>query len=172
MAGLMENLLTIMGEQLELYQNLLALAEEKRDAVIGNDIEGLQRITSVEHTLISKNNRLEKKRIIVTEDIANVLGVKAEDLTLSALAEIMRDKPEHEAISTIGGELRTCVEKLRVLNDENKILVESALQYADYMLNVMRGVTAQDENVYNRRGRNKTPDIDLIPTKPMFDQKQ
>ena len=172
MAGLMDNLLAILEEQLELYQNLLALAEEKRDAVISNDIESLQRITSVENTLISKNNRLEKKRITVTEDIANVLGVKAEELTLSALAEIMRDKPEHESICKIGEQLRTCIDNLKALNDENKALVKNALEYADYMLNVLRGVTAQDENMYNRRGRNNATDIDMIPTKPMFDQKQ
>jgi flagellar biosynthesis/type III secretory pathway chaperone len=66
-AGLMDNLLEILSEQAENYENLLGLSKEKKDVIVSNDVKDLQTITSLENTLLGKHQRLEKKRIEVTK---------------------------------------------------------------------------------------------------------
>jgi len=164
----MNDLITILQEQSELYQNLLALAEEKKDAVVHDDLVSLQRISSVENALIGKNNRLEKKRTMVTKDIANVLGREPEGLTLSALAEIMHGKPEGEQLSAIGEKIRDCIEQLRTQQELNRQLLHNALDFVEYTLNVVRDVPAEGPSIYSRRG----VEVDPASVRPMFDARQ
>lgn len=92
MAGMTGQLVEILTEQTERYEELLGLANEKRDVIIANDIEGLQKINHLENLVVSQNQKLEKKRIALVADMALVLDQKEEDLTLTKIIELMKDK--------------------------------------------------------------------------------
>ena len=97
MASLMENLIEVLGQESEEYKGLLALSQEKMRIIASANLEDLQRITDDEQEVVGRLNRLEKRRIEVTADIANVLNKDVEAMKLSNLIEMMSARPEEQA---------------------------------------------------------------------------
>ena len=71
----MENLIEVLHEESTNYEGLMELSSRKTSIIIEGDLEGLQAIMEEEQEVIGAINRLEKRRVEVTSDIANVLNV-------------------------------------------------------------------------------------------------
>jgi len=138
MAGMITQLVEVMNQQVERHIELHGLSLEEKDAIIQNDIDALQKLVSLKNIVISQNNRLEKQRMSFVHDIAEVLGLKEKDLTLSQLIDIMEGKPEQADIIDAGNRLKEAMEKLKTANDENRELLESAIEFVEYSLNALR----------------------------------
>ncbi|MCL2204240.1 MAG: flagellar protein FlgN [Defluviitaleaceae bacterium] len=138
MAGMIDQLIEILGEQNARCEELLGLALEKKDVIVQNDIDALQKITSLENMVISQNNRLERQRITLTADIAEVLGKGGQTLDITALIECMEGQPQQAPLIAAGEKLRETLTKLKEHNDINQSLIQNALEYVEYSLNVIR----------------------------------
>jgi flagellar biosynthesis/type III secretory pathway chaperone len=138
MAGMINQLIDILGEQATRCEELLGLAKEKRDIIVKNEIEALQKITNLENMVISQNNRLEKQRVSLAADIAEVLGKRGQVLDIAALIECMAGQPQQEPLREAGNRLRTVLHELKEANDFNHVLIQNALEYVDYSLNLIR----------------------------------
>ena len=138
MAGMIDQLIVILTDQGTRCEELLGLALEKKDVIIKNDIDELQKITNLENLVISQNNRLERQRISLTEDIAEVLGKRGQVLDIAALIECMAGQPQQEPLRQAGNRLREVLGKLKEANDFNHMLIKNAIEYVDYSLNVIR----------------------------------
>lgn len=144
----MDQLLEIMGEQANRYEELLGLALEKRDVIIANDIESLQKINHLENILVSQNQKLEKKRQSIVADMAMVLNQKENDLTLTKLIELMKDQEEHQSLVDLRDNFKKILDELKQVNQQNGELVQHALEYIEYSTNVMRSNTGQQPVMY------------------------
>jgi flagellar biosynthesis/type III secretory pathway chaperone len=138
MAGMINQLIDILGEQATRCEELLGLAKEKKDVIIQNDIDELQKITNLENMVISQNNRLERQRISLAADIAEVLGKRGQVLDLAALIECMAGQPQQEPLREAGDRLRGILAELKEHNDFNNLLIQNALEYVNYSLNLIR----------------------------------
>ena len=138
MAGMIDQLIVILNEQHTRCEELLGLALEKKDVIVQNDIEQLQKITNLENMVISQNNRLERQRVSLTDDISEVLGKRGQLNELSAMVDAMEGQPQQAPLREIGTKLREILDKLKEANDFNKMLIENALDYVNYSLNVIR----------------------------------
>ena len=138
MAGMITQLIEVMNQQVERHTELYGLSLEEKDAIVHNDIENLQKLVNLKNMVISQNNRLEKQRMSLVNDIAEVLALKNKDLTFGELIEIMDGKPEQEDLREVGTRLRDIVEKLKEANDVNKSLLEGAIEFVEYSLNALR----------------------------------
>ena len=85
MASLMENLIEVLGQEGDEYEGLLALSQKKMRIIASANLEDLQRITEDEQEVVGRLSRLEKKRMEVTADIANVLNKDVATMKLSNL---------------------------------------------------------------------------------------
>ena len=139
MAGLINELLTVLNEQAENYENLLALSREKHQVLVENDVKSLQKITNVENIIVGNNQRLEKKRVKIIADISTVLGKNESDMTLTLLAKLIEQQDEHPALVEITHRLRATVEELKEINESNKTLLAFSLDYVDFTMNLVRG---------------------------------
>ena len=169
MPGLMENLIGILGEQAESYENLAGLSLEKKDAIVANNIEDLQKITSLENTLVGKHHRLERQRLSVLKDIALVLSRKEEDLTFTALLALLEGKPDYPRMEEIVGRIRKAVPELKSINDQNKQLIDNSLAYIDFTMNAIRGSLGGEPSVYPLDG---TKNSGYDDGKSFFDAKK
>ena len=97
MASLMENLIEVLCQESDEYEGLLDLSQKKTQIIASADLEELQRITDDEQELVDRLNRLEKKRVEVTKDIANVLNRDVEKMKLSKLIEMLAERPKEQA---------------------------------------------------------------------------
>ena len=74
MACLMENLIDVLGEESSEYEVLLELSMKKTPIIVSGNLENLQKITDEEQEAVSRVVNLDKKRMEILTDIANVLN--------------------------------------------------------------------------------------------------
>jgi flagellar biosynthesis/type III secretory pathway chaperone len=165
MAGMMQQLLEVMNEQAQRYEELHGLSLEKRDVLVKNDVEELQKITNLENLVVSQNNRLEKKRLSLVQDIAEVLGHGSNDMDLATLIGLMEGKPEQEELRAIGNRIRETLNKLKDVNTLNGELLESSLEYIEYSMNLMRSSMQQGVPTYSLKDGQITEDFSVFDAK-------
>ena len=142
MAGMMQQLIEVLNDQAQRYEELLGLSNEKTDVIVKNDVDELQKITNLENIITSQHNKLEKKRLSLVADITEVLGLakqKPEDVTLTYLIELMEGQEEQADLQVVGEKIRDTLDKLKEKTSFNAELIQNSLDYIEYSLNIMRG---------------------------------
>ena len=148
MAGLMIQLIDVLAEHASICEELIVLGKQKKEYIINNDVSSLRKLTVQENTLVGKAQRVEKARLELVGDIAVVLNEKTGSLTLSRLAEIIQGQAEHEPFSRAADRLRSSLDALKALNEQNKLLLQNALDYVDFSINVIRSTYSGDAGGY------------------------
>jgi flagellar biosynthesis/type III secretory pathway chaperone len=149
MAGMIDQLASVMKEQTERHTELYGLSLEEKDAIIANDIDTLQNLVNLKNMVISQSNRLEKQRVSLVEDIAEVMGHKSKDISLADVIEIMKEQPQdQEKLREAGKALREAVDKLQEANEINKSLLETSMEFVEYSLNALRSTIEPEHPEY------------------------
>ena len=156
MASLMENLIEVLGQESEEYEGLLALSQKKMRIIAGANLEDLQKITDDEQEVVSRLNRLEKRRIEVTADIANVLNKDVETMKLTNLIEMLSARPaEQAALAAVHDRLKSVVREVQRTNEQNRDLLEEALELVNFEMNMLQAYKAAPETAnYTRSAYN------------------
>lgn len=153
MASLMENLIEVLCQESGEYEGLLELSRKKTQIIAGADLEELQKITDDEQELVDRLNRLEKKRVEVTKDIANVLNRDVEEMKLSSLIEMLSARPAEQAqLAKAHDRLQSAVQSLRRVNEQNRELLEEALEMVEFEMNLLQASKAAPETANYTRG--------------------
>jgi len=152
MAGMVTQLLEMLDKQAQSFEELYGLSEEKRDAIVKNDIDALQKITNLENILITQNHRIEKKRLTLVKDIAGVLDKKDDNLTLAGLIEALEGQAEQEDLKAVGRRIQAALGKLSEANALNESLIKNALEYIEYSVNVIQSALNQEVSMYSVQG--------------------
>ncbi len=156
MASLMENLIEVLGQESEEYEGLLALSQKKMRIIASANLEDLQRITDDEQEVVSRLNRLEKRRIEVAADIANVLNKDVETMKLTNLIEMLSARPaEQAALAAVHDRLKSVVREVQRTNEQNRELLEEALELVNFEMNMLQAYKAAPETAnYTRSAYN------------------
>ena len=172
MASLMENLIDVLTKECSEYEELLELSQKKTPIIVKGDLEQLQQITDEEQVVVSRIGNLEKKRIEVTADIANVLNRDVTILKLSNLIEMFSTRPEEQRIlSEIHDRLQQAVKNLKKINEQNEQLIKNALEMVDFEMNLLQATrTAPATANYNKGAYNAGDTMGVINSG--FDAKQ
>lgn len=151
MASLMEELISTLSKEKELYLTLLPIAEEKTKAIVANDLEALQRITDQEQETLDSVNALERKRSEVIGNMGIVLGRKPQELTLTELIRITEKQPkDREALSKLKDVLGKTVRRLADLNERNNALIQQSLEILEFNMNLLQSTRMVQGNNYTR----------------------
>ena len=129
MASLMENLIVILNNESQEYENLLKLSETKTPIIVAGDLEELTRLTDEEQIVVGRINRLETQRQEVFNDIANVINKDVDTLMLSDLVDMLSSRPdEQQKLAKVHDRLKTVVHAVRRVNEQNRELIKEALE--------------------------------------------
>ena len=146
MASLMENLIEVLGQECDAYDELLALSQKKTQVIASANLENLQKITDDEQEAVGKVNHLDRRRMEVTTDIANVLNRDVETLKLSKMIELMSSRPGEQAkLAEAHDRLQSSVRELRRINEQNRELLENALEMVEFEMNLLQASKAAPE---------------------------
>ncbi len=138
MASLIENMITILEEEELLHEKLVELAKGKADIIIKNDIEGLQRITASEQTIMDAVLAAEKRREECLKDISIVINKPVDTITVTVLAELMKGKPDiQRRLTKIHDNFGGVLKKLKALNERNSALIKESLDMIQFDLNLL-----------------------------------
>ena len=153
MASLMENLIEVLNQESTIYDGLFQLSQKKTPLIVSGDLDNLQKITDDEQVMVSRLHNLEKKRIEVTADIANVLNRDVETMKLTNLIEMMSARPEEQAkLAEVHDRLQSVVHALKQLNEHNRELLTDALEMVEFEMNLMQAMRAAPETANYTKG--------------------
>ena len=172
MASLMENLIEVLEKECAEYEGLLELSQKKTPLIVSGDLDKLQQITDDEQIVVSRLSNLEKKRVEVTADIANVLNRDVEKLTLSNLIDMMAARPAEQAkLAEIHDRLQSAVRALQRINEQNRELLTNALEMIGFEMNLMQSMRAAPETAnYTKNAYSSGDAMGIV--KSGFDAKQ
>lgn len=170
MASLIDNLLTTLSEEKEGYEKLYNLTKEKRSAIVDKDITVLEGMTEREQEVATVLRNLEKKRLSLMKDMAVVLGHDNENLTVTSIIGLLDKQPkEQEKLTKARDELVDAAGRMHFMNEQNRMLLEQAIEMVEFDLNLLKGLRQAPETAnYNRNAYNTG---DLLPSGG-FDTKQ
>ncbi|MBH1942460.1 flagellar protein FlgN [Mobilitalea sibirica] len=152
MASLIDELISILQKEYEIYQQLIPIVEEKTLVIVQNDITALQVITGREQDVVDQINVLEHKREDVMANIKIVIGSKAEDLNLNTLIQLLVKQPkEQKALSILHDNLKKTIQRLVEINDRNKSLIQQSLEMIEFNMNFIQSTRmSPGNNTYNK----------------------
>lgn len=160
MASLMDNLVDVLSQENAEYDILLELSKQKTAIIVAADLEGLKKITDEEQEAVGRINHLERIREENINDIANVLNMDVKTLKLTDLIQMIADRPEEQArLKEINAALRDTLGEMKRINEHNKDLIETSLEFVEIDLNLLKSVGAAPETANYTKGAYSTGDI-------------
>lgn len=171
MASLIDELIDILDKEHEIYNQLIPVAREKTQIIVSNDTVTLQEITAKEQESVDKITALENKRTRVMEDIRVVLGIKDDNLTLSALIGLLgQQQKEKRSLSLLHDKLKEAVNILVDINNRNKSLIQQSLEMIEFNMNFLQSTRMSPGN--NTYTKNASQSNEKTLGTGMFDAKQ
>ena len=141
MASLLENLIDVLDKENTEYEKLITLAEDKTPTIVKGDVESLSKITEDEQEIVGRIQNMEKQRMKVLADVANVVNRDVETLKLIDLIQMLEKMPDQQGkLREVHERLRKTTLKLREINDKNQMLLADKLDMVDFNLNMIRSV--------------------------------
>ena len=147
----MQELITTLEKENEIYTKLIPIQEKKKKVIIVNDIKTLQEITHYEQEVIQQIGALERKRQEVIENMGMVLNRKPETLDIPALIKILDKQPEEKKrLSLVYDSLKQTVHRLVDINALNQTLIEESLEMIEFNVNLIQSTRMSPGNNYNK----------------------
>ena len=134
----MERLIKLLQMQLALYNELLEIAQQKKEFIVKNDIGSMKIITSHENSLINKIQKTEQELRELILKIAKSPSVSTNELTLAELINSINESNEKRQLNSLRKSLRSSMDEVKALNERNQKLINQSLEYMDYILNLFR----------------------------------
>lgn len=146
MASLMDDLLGVLDSEEKGYRQLITLSEEKRQVIIDADITRLDEITEQEQLVADQLHNLELKRVGILSDMAVVLGQNPSELTVERMIHILAKQPEEQQkLIDSRVRLRAALDEMKKWNQQNKILLEHALEMVEFDLTLFKSLRQAPE---------------------------
>ena len=172
MASLMETLIEVLEKENLEYKNLLELSIKKTPAIVSDDVKALAEITDEEQIIVSRINHLDNQRNEAVNDIANVLNKDVTKLKIADLIKMLAARPQEQAeLASVFDELRRNVQAVKRVNEQNRALIESALEMVQFNMQVLQSMNKAPETANYNRGACNTGDM-IGTVNKAFDAKQ
>ena len=162
MASLMENLMDVLEEEGGYYDALLELSMKKTEVIVSNDIPAL----------VDQVNDVDKRRMGIMEDMANVMNRDVGTLTIPVLIKALDARAqEQRRLSEASDKLKETVKAMAQINEQNRELLQSALEMVEFDLNLVRGLKAAPQTAEYNKGAMNAGNY-MAPSRGGFDAKQ
>lgn len=139
MASLMEDLISVLHDENDLYEQLLGLSRKKTPIIVSGDLKDLAYITDEEQRAVAKIAALDKKRQTAMKDIAEVLNKDVKTLRLTDLVQMLDKRPEEQKqLAYERDRLKEVVSSVKRVNSQNQVLLQSSLEMVEFEMNILQ----------------------------------
>ncbi|MDE6404908.1 MAG: flagellar protein FlgN [Lachnospiraceae bacterium] len=168
----MEALIEVLENENLEYRNLLELSMKKTPVIVSDDVKALAQITDEEQIIVSRINHLDNQRNEAVNDIANVLNKDVTKLKIADLIKMLAARPQEQAkLASVFDELRRNVQAVKRVNEQNRELIESALEMVQFNMQIIQSMNKAPETANYNRGACNTGDT-IGTVNKAFDAKQ
>ena len=172
MASLMEALIEVLKKENQEYKNLLELSMKKTPAIVSDDVKALAQITDEEQIIVSRINHLDNQRNEAVNDIANVLNKDVTKLKIVDLIDMLAARPQEQAkLASVFDDLRRNVRAVKRINEQNRELIENALELVQLNMQVLQSMNKAPETANYNKGAYNTGDV-IGTVNKAFDARQ
>ena len=155
MASIMEELITVMEDELNEYKNFIPILNDKTKSIIENKVDELQSISAVEQQYLDRINNLDKKREDIIKNIAILFDKDYKTLNLKGIIEMLDKQPKDQfALSKLHDEMKATVKVILDINEHNKNLIEQSLEMIEFNMNVIKSTWMSPGNNNYDKGAN------------------
>lgn len=139
MASLVEELISVLKAEDEIYEVLIPIADAKTKVIIKNDLKALQETTEKEQRVIERIQALERKREEVIVNIGTVINRNPKTLTMKMIIKLLGKQPEEQAkLSELHDSLTATIKTLVAINERNKSLIQQSLEMIEFNMNLIQ----------------------------------
>lgn len=156
MASLVEELVTVLNEEEQMYRRFIEYGEKKRQILIDADVPALEQLTSLEQTSSDELLSLSNRQVQILKDIATVIGKTEEKMTVTRLINYLASQPDIQTkLREARDGLLDAAGQVQELNKQNEALLKQAMELAEFDITLFRSMrqapeTANyDKNAYN-----------------------
>ena len=156
MASLVEELVSVLEQELHIYKQLAELGEQKRQILIKSDVPSLEKLTVLEQEASTELLAFSNKQTELLNDIATVLGKNPQEITVTRLIGFLEEQPEiRQKLSEARDQLIETAELVNRQNELNGILIHQAMELLEFDITLFKSMrqapeTANyDRNAYN-----------------------
>jgi flagellar biosynthesis/type III secretory pathway chaperone len=145
-----QSLIETMDRLVQIHLFLLDLSEQKKDVLIKNQVEKLNKIVNKETSLIKEIIQLDKQRIEYISEFLVQKGYRPNpSITVSDLIKLVVAIEDKRAIEEKQKALLGAIFKLKKLNQLNVQLIEHSLAFIEYSLDIVLG-PPEDNMIYHK----------------------
>lgn len=152
----MDDLIQVLENENEQYKQLAELSKQKKQVIIDADVPALEKIVDLEQNVASKIQNLDNRRLKVMHDMSVVLNHSDQDFTVDTVIEMLSSQPkEQQRLKDVKKQLKTTLEEVRNINEQNQTLLNQALELVEFDLTLFRSMrTAPETANYNKNAYN------------------
>lgn len=149
----LNKLIGLLEHMTELYQALLAVVQDEKNAVVGLDLQQLNEACKAKDNLLLKLRILEEQREQVMVRLAAEIGCSSQGLTLTQLS-LLVDESHARRLVDLSHDLLALIESLQDAMRQNKFLISHSMQLIQGSYNLLNNIIAANP-VYYRSGNVK-----------------
>ena len=150
MKQLLDKLIGLLVHATELYQLLLGVVQNEKDAVVGLNLKQLNEACKAKDNLLLKLRILEEQRQQVMLRVAEELGCTSDGLTLTELSQRV-DQTYARRLRDCSTDLLALVQTLQEATQQNKSLMSHSMQLIQGSYNLLNNLLVANP-IYYRSG--------------------
>jgi hypothetical protein len=146
--SLLDSLLVVLRQDVEIYRELQANINEKRDVLRRPSLELLTESNSKTETCVLKAKMLEEVRANIVKKIAKSLDRQEQEITLTFLVAYVDGqrkaelKAQQRALSSLMGSISE-------INEKNKVFLDYSLSYIKSTMNFINSLLSTGADYVN-----------------------
>jgi len=156
-----KKIIELLEEEYKVFEKVLNLSNEKTKYIVENNLSGLIELSNQEKKEVETISKLERER----QEILDALS-KEKNIAIANLNDLafIATPNEWQKINDLKAKLGEIIFKLKKANDLNAFLVSSALEYIDFMTNVISSYFS-DNTTYKKDGQTSAQKKNLFDVK-------
>ena len=131
-----EELLTVLGKMLSIYQAILFLSRQKYEILVAAKSQELGKVTEQEEILILQIGKLEEQREILVGELMAQHGIAEGKFSFEKLSKIAQPSVV-EQLENLRKEFHNIMKEIEPLNKLNTELIKQALHFINYNINIL-----------------------------------
>ena len=151
----LNKLLEILDNQAKIYHDLLDISKNKTDIIVEGKVQGLEKLTKVEQTLILKMSDLENQLEKNVKPLVEELEIKEENVTISILLNYLQGENK-KRLEELRENIFSVINEFEHVNKLNSKLIQNSLEYINFSINLFSNVNADGSGSYQHDGEVNT----------------
>ncbi|NOG43869.1 MAG: hypothetical protein HND50_01455 [Calditrichaeota bacterium] len=147
---LLDEIHSILTEEVVLYESLADTAYQKQKAILENNVQSLAKFTGLEQTFIRKGNALTSKRLEMTSERGK--NHKKKIMSLASFIGLNNLLKNEEWVG-MENRLNKALTKVKRLNQENSILLKTSINFVQDLIRLYYPKNESESKIYTRDGK-------------------